>query len=378
MVIGHDFVWAHLGKTGGDATLALFRIFPRLIVKADGTDTNAKHATFRARVQELAGKRLLLNIRRLDAWILSRAQHRAKWGLYPDYKPMPLWSADELADSSFPDDRLSLFLDGGKLKIDRWLRTEYLRWDFLAFVSEITDVSPHEREQVLSMRSVNTAEYDHDIRRWFTAEQRERLYQNNPIWAAIEREVYHDKALPFIADALNEAQSSLTICRAERTDLEHELAEFRMAVQVPRDCMAEPPQEATGPVRDVDVLSAKSAEIRAVRTAVNTTVPLGAVLAVVSKGDEEMVRFDGRIVRHFPQGSTGVYAGYYPADSSEAIKHLEEHRSAGVTYLVVPKAAFWWFDHYSGFAEHLRERHRRIWDNELCIIYALEQSAVKS
>jgi hypothetical protein len=372
MIIGHDFVWGHLGKTGGDATLALFRLFPRLIVKADAADTHAKHATFLARQDQLAGKRLLLNIRRLDAWIVSYAQHRAKWGLYPN-KPMPLWTADEMADSTFPDHALSGFLQGGKFKIDRWLRTEYLRWDFLGFVSEITDVTAHERQQVLSMPSINAMKYDHDLRHWFTADQRERLYKNNPIWAGIEREVYRDRALPFIADSLQEAQSALNICRVERADLEHELAELRMAIQLERNRIAAVAPEAITSANDIDAVSEKWDQVRSVRKAVNATVPLRAVLAVISKGDENMVRFDGRIVRHFPQDSTGEYAGHYPADSSAAIRHLEKHQSAGVTHLVVPKAAFWWLDHYTGFAEHLHERHRRVCDNELCIIYALEE-----
>ena len=35
MVIGKSFVWAHLGKTGGNTTLRLFQLFPELIEHAD-------------------------------------------------------------------------------------------------------------------------------------------------------------------------------------------------------------------------------------------------------------------------------------------------------------------------------------------------------
>jgi hypothetical protein len=207
MVIGHDFVWAHLGKTGGDATLALFRLFPRIVLSADNPDTNAKHATFRARKDEIAGKRLILNIRRLDAWALSHAQHRASRGLYPDYKPMPLSSPDEMADSSLADDTLSHYLDSGRIKIDRWFRTEYLALDFLPFVSELTQVTPEERDQVLSFGMINAGRYDHDLANWFTPEQRERLYKNNPLWAAIERELY-DRPHPAYTGFLDAADNT--------------------------------------------------------------------------------------------------------------------------------------------------------------------------
>ncbi len=41
-------------------------------------------------------------------------------------------------------------------------------------------------------------------------------------------------------------------------------------------------------------------------------------------------------------------------------------------YLVVPNAAFWWLDHYERFAEHLDREHRRVHDDERCVIYALD------
>ena len=51
MVIGAGFAWAHLPKTGGDATLAMFRVFPDLVEFADPDDSNDKHAQFGSRAQ---------------------------------------------------------------------------------------------------------------------------------------------------------------------------------------------------------------------------------------------------------------------------------------------------------------------------------------
>jgi hypothetical protein len=372
MIIGHDFAWGHLGKTGGDATSALFRLFPRLIMKADGTETQAKHATFRTRKAEVTGKRLLLNLRRLDAWTVSYAQHMARRGLYPAYKPMPMLSAHEMANSTFADDALSRFLDSGRFNVDRWLRTEYLCWDFLAFVTEITEVTPHERDQVLSIVKINAADYDHDIGKWFTAEQRDQLYSNNPVWARIEREVYRDAALPLIANALNEMHRTLVVCRSEATDRERELAELRLASAEHRELLTRLGGEVIDHANGLDKVLQRWDGIRETRMAVNAVVPIGAVMAVISKGDEDLVRFNGRTARHFPQDSDGSYAGHYPAGSQEAIKHLHAHQLAGVTYLVIPKTACWWLEHYSGFAEHLRRYHCKIWGDNLCSIYALK------
>ena len=192
MVIGKDFAWAHLPKTGGDATLSMFRMLPDLVEFADPDDSNDKHAHFHARAQRVRGKILVMNFRRLPAWALSRAQHVARRGKYPEYEPIPMPSADELAASSFPDSRLMVHTSDGWFWPDHWLRMENLADDFLNFVSELRDVSEPEREQVRALGPVNSAEYDRELANWFTPEQVQRMYVNNPSWATLEQELYCD------------------------------------------------------------------------------------------------------------------------------------------------------------------------------------------
>jgi hypothetical protein len=192
MVIGKDFAWAHLPKTGGDATLSMFRVFIDLVEFADREDSNDKHANFRGRAQRIRGKLLVMNIRRLPAWVLSRAQHVSRRGMYPDYEPIPMARANDLADSSFPDSRLMLHTADGWFWPDHWLRVETLAADFLDFVSDLRDVSDSERKRVMALGPVNSAEYDHQLARWFTPEQVRRMYLNNPSWATLEQELYGD------------------------------------------------------------------------------------------------------------------------------------------------------------------------------------------
>ena len=102
------------------------------------------------------------------------------------------------------------------------------------------------------------------------------------------------------------------------------------------------------------------------------TTPAGARVLVVSKGDDTLLRFDGRLGAHFPQTPAGVYAGHHPADSSEAIAELEHERSAGAEFLVIPNTSLWWLDHYGGFREYLREYCREmVRQDDTCVIYAL-------
>jgi hypothetical protein len=190
MVIGEGFVWAHLPKTGGDATHAMFGLFPDVIEFADPVDSDDKHAQFRSRAQRIRGRVLAMNFRRLPSWVLSRAQHVARRGIYPDYRPQPMGTPDDLAASAFPDERLLLFTSDGRFYPDHWLRMETLSEDFLAFLSIFREVSDAERRQVEQLGAVNMAEYDREVPNWFSPAQVERMYLNNPSWATVEQELY--------------------------------------------------------------------------------------------------------------------------------------------------------------------------------------------
>ena len=82
--------------------------------------------------------------------------------------------------------------------------------------------------------------------------------------------------------------------------------------------------------------------IARIRDVVRCAVPRDATVLVISKGDDDLLRLDGRVCGHFPQTDSGVYAGYHPADAAEAIRHLEALKTKGAEYLLVPATSFWW------------------------------------
>jgi hypothetical protein len=190
MVIGREFAWAHLPKTAGMATAKLFKLFPEVIVYIDPEDTNEKHTTFRERADEVSGKLLAMNLRRLPVWVLSRAQHVSRWGIYPDYQPIPMDSPEELASSPFPDTRIEVYTDGGRFEIERWLRAEHLDADFVDFISSYTDVTDERRQSVRDLGPVNAHEYDHEVDNWFGPDLIKLMYERNPTWAEVEQRVY--------------------------------------------------------------------------------------------------------------------------------------------------------------------------------------------
>jgi hypothetical protein len=189
VVIGTEFVWGHLPKTGGDATARLFGLFPELAVEADAAETHAKHALFSERQELLAGKRRALNLRRLPTWILSVSMFQALYGDHPTYQPMPMRSPREMARSRFADENLLPFVDG---PVHHWLRMEHLGEDFLHFLSAYTEPDHERRAQVLAFGEVNAQGYDHVLSHWFTEEHIEEMYESNPAWTAVERALYGD------------------------------------------------------------------------------------------------------------------------------------------------------------------------------------------
>lgn len=107
-----------------------------------------------------------------------------------------------------------------------------------------------------------------------------------------------------------------------------------------------------------------------IRATVRTSLPADARVLVVSRGDSALLELDGRRGSHFPQAEGGEYAGYYPADSAEAITHLESLRARGAGFLLLPRPSLWWLEHYRGFRQHLEERYPRI-DDDSCVIFGL-------
>jgi GT2 family glycosyltransferase len=111
-----------------------------------------------------------------------------------------------------------------------------------------------------------------------------------------------------------------------------------------------------------------------VRQTVDAVVPLDATVVVVSKGDDDLLDLGGRRAWHFPRADSGGYAGHYPADSAEAIAHLENLKSSGGDFLLFPSTALWWLEHYGEFEHHLKSRYSvAAWREDTCMLFALRE-----
>jgi hypothetical protein len=136
--------------------------------------------------------------------------------------------------------------------------------------------------------------------------------------------------------------------------------------EAPAEMPGAPP--GTGPVAYRRLVGCVHEQVRQV-------IPAGSTVVVASKGDEELVRLEGRTAWHFPRAAGGVYAGFHPSDSADATARLAALRAQGAGYFLLPATAFWWLDHYADFTRHLDATGRRVHADEHCVIYRLDAVA---
>src|SRR5439155_1042465 len=116
--------------------------------------------------------------------------------------------------------------------------------------------------------------------------------------------------------------------------------------------------------------------VQGIRETATASLPAGAIVAVVSRGDDQLLRLDGLTAWHFPQNEEGVYAGHHPADGAAAIEQLEAGRERGAQFLLIPSTAFWWLDHYPELARQLGRRYRVVHRDDDCLIVDLRSSPI--
>src|SRR6266550_304988 len=139
------------------------------------------------------------------------------------------------------------------------------------------------------------------------------------------------------------ARSGLSLARQERDELRLKLDEQSAALALARERLSQAEDEADAARYDLDEIvggssgsgSADRREIRRIREAVRLEVPRDATVAVVSHGDENLLRLYGRRAWHFPQNDEGQHLERIPSSSTGAIAQLELIRALGANYLLI-------------------------------------------
>jgi acyl carrier protein len=123
--------------------------------------------------------------------------------------------------------------------------------------------------------------------------------------------------------------------------------------------------------KGIDVHSGFVADVRAL---VERAVPKGAVVVVLTHGDDALLQLDGPTGWHFPRERSGAFRSWLPSDGREAIEWLEDARLAGATHIAFPSTDLWWLAEYDPLREHLAARGAELARTDAGVVYALTRA----
>jgi hypothetical protein len=194
MIIGQNFIWLHFPKCAGtftenllkanfsnDSTVMFDKLDPQNVIWHQNVGQREKKIN-----QDLSGKNVICNFRRLPSWILSRANYESSRSGFTAPRELILKGQffDNLGKISTADFVLAKYTER---EVQHWIRVEYLNTDFYSAFSHYLDVG------IICSLEVFTNKINKSIPtgdQHFNQEEIRGLYQSNPLWTSLESRLY--------------------------------------------------------------------------------------------------------------------------------------------------------------------------------------------
>ncbi|MGD9544410.1 MAG: hypothetical protein AB7F41_12075 [Methylocystis sp.] len=200
MIIGERFVWLHFPKCAGTEVEGVLRshfadnsklLFDSIDNKSSHwhdsiTDRQKRDPSF-----QLEGREVLCCFRRLPYWLLSRIYFEKARS--PDLVvTREMFLKGEFFESSKHKGKADQYAKKyTNTPVARWIRTENLVDDFKSVFSQFIDIGNIADTEFVNRNSRRIA-YIPDISFYFTTTDLRGLYDSNPVWAEIEKNIYGD------------------------------------------------------------------------------------------------------------------------------------------------------------------------------------------
>jgi hypothetical protein len=212
MIYGKDFVWLHLGKTGGTTVSHLFSKCPEIVEFRDLDADPVKHqgiSDIKERLPDIdfETKDKIIGFRKIINWIVSHNHHMLR--AFPER--FTLKQIEEKSLMGFIHSGLSahcglsahegdsvkwaspdawLMGSVSNLNIKHYIRTEYLYEDFINIMSEYgLKIKDNKRLLSAGNEKRNIGSYKKIL---YTQKQIKKIYNDNPIWMSIQNKIYDD------------------------------------------------------------------------------------------------------------------------------------------------------------------------------------------
>lgn len=205
MIIAPNWIWLHFPKCAGSAAEKLLRSVygsDRSVVFDDVGPGKPViwHQTIAQRRQQdpsfdPGGRRVVANIRRLPNWLLSRVHFEVqRSGAEGAVPRQALLRGDFLQRRKPSDEKPTKLVNADRplaafaAEVTDWVRSEQMVADLSRILGFEASTIGNREQKV----NVGRIEYVRDLAFWFTPGELEGLYENNPVWADLERKVYGD------------------------------------------------------------------------------------------------------------------------------------------------------------------------------------------
>ncbi len=196
MIIGPNFIWLHFPKCAGTRTEQVIRKYygtdPTLRFDEINPDRVIWHQSVREREEatgeDLRGRRVICNIRRLPHWIISRVGYEGMRSNISTPREMFVhgsfinrWKEIQNADTILSDFTI--------VPVDAWIRVDHIVSDFSAAFAPVLDISGINLRREFARKS-NETKFSKESTPWFTSEELTTLYDSCPAWSALEKRLY--------------------------------------------------------------------------------------------------------------------------------------------------------------------------------------------
>ncbi|MCL4683350.1 hypothetical protein KJ059_01210 [Myxococcota bacterium] len=202
MVVSDHFLWLHIPKTAGDATLRMFEALDHPWRLIDPHSDARKHGTLADAHERVPGAgtlAVIANLRRLPEMALSYFHHMQRHDpterfangrcfgemTFREY----LHFVIEHPQTQSYDWHLDHFL--GAREADHWLLVSDLAESFVRVIGRYVAIPPDTAEAIREVRA-NVGGYARadDPSRWYDRSEMISLYRNCPRWSRCERREY--------------------------------------------------------------------------------------------------------------------------------------------------------------------------------------------
>lgn len=202
MVVSDRFVWLHIPKTAGDATLRMFEALGDSWQLIDPHSDGRKHGTLADAYERVPGSEglpVIANLRRLPEMALSYFHHMqrhdpaARFANGRSFGEMSfreyLHYVIEHPQTQSYDWHLDHFF--GAREADHWLLVSDLADSFVRVIGRFVAIPDGVAETIRDVRA-NVGGYDRaqDLSRWYDSDEMASLYRNSPRWSRCERREY--------------------------------------------------------------------------------------------------------------------------------------------------------------------------------------------